>query len=315
MMKKLMKKAVAIILMLATLMCFASCDSEEEDKYRHCAVGRFNFSLPADMLKAYYVDGISYKNADDTVRFVLLTSLDSTIISTLPDGASTEDYATRYVSSNKIEGAEIKMDSKGVTMLTYTDTEKNKYHRDVILYESEMFYHIMFFCNSELFGQYDPQFLSWIDTFSFGNGPASEMVNYSESSLCFSLPAYMAETDVNYADVCYGNISDNAQFFVYFYAKEQLVTELYLDKEATVKEYADWFVAVNEYENVDEKYDEENKEIVLKYVYEPEGTFYCDYITRNEYALFHVTMTCDEVLREKYESLFDEWIEKIYLLY
>jgi hypothetical protein len=137
-----------------------------------------------------------------------------------------------------------------------------------------------------------------------------DMKKYHENGLHFSLPKDMRKLSVSYADLCYGN-DDFAQFFVYFYSKDSLLTDLALEKEATVKQYADWFVGMNGYTDVTENYDEENKVIVLKYVYEDEADFYCDYITRNEHALFHVTMCCKEELREKYEPMFDEWMKLI----
>lgn len=141
-------------------------------------------------------------------------------------------------------------------------------------------------------------------------GSSSGMKKYSENGLNFALPKDMEKLNVNYADIAYGN-DDFAQFFVYFYSKDSLLTELALDKEATVKEYADWFVGMNGYINVEENYDETNKVIVLKYVYEEENDYYCDYITRNEHALFHVTMCCKADLKDKYDPIFDEWMKHI----
>jgi len=143
---------------------------------------------------------------------------------------------------------------------------------------------------------------------------------YNESGLNFSLPDYMKELEVSeaYADVAYGTLDDrDLEFTVYFYASNELLTELLLDKESTVKQYADWFVERNDYENVDEEYDEEGKRITLKYVYEDgnDRYFFYDYILRNEYMLYHVTMSCRPEDRETYESLFDEWASRITLDY
>ena len=140
----------------------------------------------------------------------------------------------------------------------------------------------------------------------------SGMKKYSENGLNFSLPRDMEKLNVNYADLCYGN-DDFTQFFVYFYPKDSLLTDLALEKEATVKEYADWFIGINGYTGIEENYDEANKVIVLKYVYEEENDYYCDYITRNEHALFHVTMCCKAELKDKYDPMFDEWMKYISL--
>lgn len=140
----------------------------------------------------------------------------------------------------------------------------------------------------------------------------SGMKKYSENGLNFSLPRDMKKQNVSYADLCYGN-EEFVQFFVYFYSKDSLLTELALDKEATVKEYADWFVGRNGYTGVEENYDETNNVIVLKYIYvdEDENDYYCDYITRNEHALFHVTMCCKADFKDKNAPVFDEWMKHI----
>ena len=143
---------------------------------------------------------------------------------------------------------------------------------------------------------------------------------YNESGLNFVLPDYMKELEVSasYADVAYGTLDDRGlEFTVYFYASNELLTELLLDKESTVKQYADWFVERNDYEGVEEEYDEENSRITLRYVYEDgsDGYFFYDYIIRNEYMLYHVTMSCDPEDRETYESLFDDWASRIFLDY
>ena len=59
---------------------------------------------------------------------------------------------------------------------------------------------------------------------------------------------------------------------------------------------------------------EENKKLVQRYVYEPENTFYCDIILRNEYVLIHATMSCDNGSREIYEPIFENWMKEISLV-
>jgi len=98
-------------------------------------------------------------------------------------------------------------------------------------------------------------------------GGNNGMKRYSESGLIFSLPTYMQKFSVEYADLCYGNHEKNLEFFVYFYGSDSLLTQLYLPTDCTVKDYAEWFVNMNEYEDVLEFYDEENARIVLEYIY------------------------------------------------
>jgi hypothetical protein len=67
------------------------------------------------------------------------------------------------------------------------------------------------------------------------------------------------------------------------------------------------FVSKNGYEDVSEHYNEQEAWIVLEYIYEPEQIYFCDYILRNEYALFHMTMASDAEDREIYAPVFEEW--------
>ena len=124
----------------------------------------------------------------------------------------------------------------------------------------------------------------------------------------------MKEMSVNYADVCYGNLIDGTELFVYFYSRDALLIDLYLSKDATVKEYANWFVELNNYIDVKESYDEEARSIILEYVHD-DGEYYCDYIIRNDDALFHVTMCCNKNMRHKYEPIFKKWISDMSLIY
>ena len=143
---------------------------------------------------------------------------------------------------------------------------------------------------------------------------------YNESGLNFSLPDYMKELEVSaeYGDIAYGTLDGRGlEFTVYFYSAEELMSELWMDKESTVKKYADWFVENNEYQNVEEDYDEEGRKITLRYVYEmgSDSYFFYDYILRNEYMLYHITMSCNPEDRATYEPMFDEWASMISLDY
>ena len=137
-----------------------------------------------------------------------------------------------------------------------------------------------------------------------------EMKSYNESGLIFKLPKKMKKLEVNWADLCYGerdNAEENVLFFIYYYTSDALLADLYLSKETTVSEYADWFVNRNGYTDVEKNLNEDSTVITLKYIYEEENSFYFDYILRNDELLVHVTMTCNADYREKYEPVFTEW--------
>ncbi len=148
------------------------------------------------------------------------------------------------------------------------------------------------------------------------DGPALNedgLIVYAESGLNFALPEDMEEHSVTYADICYGD--GEAEFFVYFYSRDTLLTELYLNKDTTVKEYADWFVEGNGYVGVTERLDESGKKIELSYVYEPENTYYVDVIMRNYDSLIHVTLSCPNELVDDYLPKFDLWKKHLSLMY
>ncbi len=136
---------------------------------------------------------------------------------------------------------------------------------------------------------------------------------HSSAGLTFYLPKDMEEMNVTYADLCYGN--SECELFVYYYSRDELLTKNFLDKDATSEEYLQDFIAFNGYTDVDFSADAEKNTATAKYIYEGSGeyTYYCDFVLRNYDVLAHVTMDCDGELREKYEPIFDEWIERISL--
>ena len=145
-------------------------------------------------------------------------------------------------------------------------------------------------------------------------GDDGELKSYSEAGLNFKLPKKMDKFEVEWAAVCYGdhdNIEENPLFFIYYYSRESLSTELYLDKDITVSEYADWFINANSYTKVKKTLNDDKTVITLKYIYEDEGDYYVDYIMRNEAVLAHVTMSCRAEYREKYDPIFTEWMSYI----
>ena len=142
--------------------------------------------------------------------------------------------------------------------------------------------------------------------------------DYSNGGLEYELPDSFGEIDVNYADYAYTSKDfPGLEVMMYFYSTEQLVSDIYLKSSSTVKEYADWFVNQNGYKDVEEKYDEEEKMITLRYFYDEgiESYFFFDYIVRNEYMLYHVTFACNPEDREAYESHFEDWTSRISMIY
>lgn len=137
----------------------------------------------------------------------------------------------------------------------------------------------------------------------------SEYKDYSISGLNFRLPNDMKETNVNYANISYWN--GEAEFLAEPIPRDALLAEYILDKDITVTEFAEVFIAVNEYENVEKTYDEVRDSMTLSYIFEPEEQYYCDFIIRNKEALYLVTMCCDVEYMEKYKPIFADWISNI----
>ncbi len=137
------------------------------------------------------------------------------------------------------------------------------------------------------------------------------MKKHSSAGLVFYLPKDMEQMNVTYADLCYGN--QECEFFVYYYSRDELLTKNFIDKDSTSAEYLEDFIAYNEYTDVEFTADSEKNTATAKYIYEFESSFYCDFVIRNYDMLAHVTMNCGADLRDKYEPIFDGWIEKISL--
>lgn len=140
-----------------------------------------------------------------------------------------------------------------------------------------------------------------------------DMQKHFSAGLTFYLPKDMELMKVTYADICYGN--NECEFFVYYYSRDELLTKNFLDKDATSAEYLQDFIAFNQYTDVDFTSDSEENTAIAKYLYESanECTYYCDFVLRNYDVLAHVTMNCSGELRDKYEPIFDGWIEGISL--
>ena len=86
------------------------------------------------------------------------------------------------------------------------------------------------------------------------------MKEYSEAGLAFTIPKDMEKLSVNnyYADVAFRN-DEGAEFFIYYYSREELLTRLYFaDKDASSLVYIEWFTNMNGYTGVERTYDEEN---------------------------------------------------------
>lgn len=151
---------------------------------------------------------------------------------------------------------------------------------------------------------------------SSGDGSSTNadgLIEYSESGLNFALPEEMELHNVTYADICYGD--GTCEFFVYFYSRDTLLTDLFLSKDSTAEEYADWFVEANEYEGVSKTVDKSGKKVELSYVYEPENTYYVDVIFRNSDSLIHVTLCCPNEQISEYLPKYDLWKGYLSLMY
>ncbi|MBE6644764.1 MAG: hypothetical protein E7612_05220 [Ruminococcaceae bacterium] len=310
-MKKILSIITVFSLILATLLSTSSCS---EDKNKTECVAGLQFTIPKYMSKKVASDYGVYQNDDDGTRFCVYYYAEEKISEDIGESATVKAYCDWYVMKNKISLTSENYDAdKNLTVVEYLTVadEAERYCYDYIIRDGNTLYHVSMSCDSDLKSDYVKTFKKWTKSFKI----TDELLHYSENGLNFSLPSYMETINVNYADLCFANSGDDTQFFIYFYSSEALLTDLYMDMDSTVKEYADWFVNLNGYTNVEENYDEENKKIVLKYVYEDESTFYCDTILRNEYSLIHVTMCCQERNRAIYEPVFDEWITYLSLVY
>ena len=307
-MKKLLKKIIALSLLIATLATLTSCGS----KNKKWNVSGLDFSLPENIGKLVSDGYGAFGNKEDETKVYVYYSSSSEVAEEISEGATLKEFAEHYVLKNRIDAEYANYNEKNDTyVLKYTETVDGveRFSYDYFLKSDSVYYHVRMTCKTSLRKDYEKKFDKWKKTFKVSDG----LVRYCEVGLNFALPETMKTISVpaEYADICFSNSGDGTQFFIYYYSREALLADLVLNMDCTVKDYADWFVSVNEYNNVDVKYDEENKTLTQKYIYEPENTFYCDYILRDDYSLIHVTMSCDAKIRDIYEPVFEEWIKEI----
>ena len=157
-----------------------------------------------------------------------------------------------------------------------------------------------------------------LSLFSCGGGNDDDLtrnedglISYSESGLYFALPDEMTRRNVSYADVCYGD--GDAQFFVFFYSRDSLLTDCYMDKDSTVQQYAEWCIDFDMCTELTEEYDAEAKRI--RYTFVAEDTYYIAIVMRNYDSLIHVTMCCPYDMKATYEPKFDAWEKYVALMY
>jgi ABC-type glycerol-3-phosphate transport system substrate-binding protein len=141
-------------------------------------------------------------------------------------------------------------------------------------------------------------------------GESDDVTFYSDEVWSFTLPKDMKKMNVTTTAICYGN--GEAVFFAEVFSRDEILTELFIDKDVSIDEYADILIELNEYTEVEKKLIPERNAAIIKYAYEPEDKYYgLDFVTRNYDLLYTVTMSCDYELKDKYEELFEEWVEKI----
>ena len=310
-MKNLAKKITALSLALITLLSLFSCGSGNK---KLSAFG-LEFTLPESMGKLVSDGYAAYQNKEDGTKVYVYSYSNADMEEMLPDSVSIKPFAEYYIHKNGIEPSSSEYDEKSDTYtLKYVELVdgKERFSHDYFLKSDSVYYHFRMTCDVELKGEYEKKFEKWKKSVKV----SENLIYYSESGLNFALPDYMKKISVppEYADLCFSNSGDGTQFFIYYYAREALLTDLVLDMDCTVKDYAEWFVNVNDYVGVVQEYDEENQKLVQKYVYEPENTFYCDFILRNEYILIHTTMSCDNKYRDVYEPIFERWMKEISLI-
>lgn len=315
-MKKIITKIISFSLILATLLSVTSCGKNKNNDI--CYAGLL-ISLPNYMTKQVASDYGIYKNEEDGASVRIYYYSESQVAEECGAMATVKTYADRYAEKNDLHlYDEIYSEEKNTLSVKYTETVDGveKFCYDYIVRNENTLYHVRMSCDLSAKSNYQKKFGKWIKSIKI----ADDFLDYSESGLNFSLPSYMKTISVpaEYADLCFSNSGDRTEFTIYFYSKEGLVEDPYINISnmyCTVKEYTDWFVSANGYENVYEEYDEANRKIILRYIYEPESTFYCDTVLRNDDSLIHVTMSCDADKRDVYEPIFNEWISKMSLVY
>ena len=312
-MKKIIGVAVSLFLILATLVSITSCKNKKtDDGENDWAIAGLSFKLPKSFTRLPSEDHGEFENSADDAKVFVYYCTDESLADTVGRGVNVKTYAEYYIMTNDIIPEDQTYDSKNDTfILKYVDSSGNFYFEYMLRTESKV-YRIKMSCPEGKRKTYEKKFKSWIKNVS----AKEELVYYTESGLNFALPDYMKKINVSYGDICFAN-DDSAEFFVYFYSSEGLLTECFLAMDSTVKEYWDWFSNMNGYEDIEENYDEAKKKISAKYEFDDNGhrIFFYDVIMRNEVSLIHVTLCCDAEKRNLYEENFDYWATTFALAY
>ena len=140
-----------------------------------------------------------------------------------------------------------------------------------------------------------------------------ELIKYSESGLDFALPEEMKRLSVSpdYADICYGD--GKAEFFVFFYSRDSLLSICHLPKDCTVREYAEWCIRFDDCTELEEKYDGPKR--TVDYTFVADDKYYFAIVMRNNECLIHVTMWCPVEMAEEYKPTFELWRKHVALTY
>ncbi len=139
-----------------------------------------------------------------------------------------------------------------------------------------------------------------------------EDITYREDGISFTLPNTMRKSNLEGYDLYFTN---TAVSFAVKKIDEEVCNEISLKKDASAKEYVDFFAAKIEIdlEDAGYSYDDRNGAHSFKYIQSGEDWSLNYYIAVVGEAgnIWHIEMWCEETYYEDYLPIFGEWRRSI----
>ena len=154
----------------------------------------------------------------------------------------------------------------------------------------------------------------------FSCGKKDDLESYYQYGLYYSIPKDFELQNLPYGDLTYSN-EDEAYFFFNAFDADELTEDLLQSPDITPVEYTETYILFL-LMDIGYKYDKKTNTTTFNYVYSYDGEegeyyfdqepeFYMHKILRTEDCLYHVTLTCLEKDRDKYEDLFKRIMDEV----
>ena len=146
-----------------------------------------------------------------------------------------------------------------------------------------------------------------------GEGSDSGHTEHYLYGLSYKLPDDFTQKTAQNADAQYSN--GEATFFFNAFGETEMLQDLMIESDMTVKQYTEYFLTLNPYAD-DYEYDAERNVSTFNYIYDYgdvgfESEYYTFLITRSEDCLYVAAAYCTVNNIEKYSQTFSEIFNSI----